>query len=708
MVTRIYERHPANSASPSGFLSWPDHMMKPLLPPFSIVTAIGCFVGTVSSFAATSPAAHDYPFQSVPFTAVHLTDAFWAPRLETNRVTTIPYAFGKCEESGRMHNFERAAAVLRGEGVSDRKPPGFPFDDTDPYKVLEGASYSLAVQPDPKMAAYLDQLIALIASAQEPDGYLYTTRTIDPQHPHEWSGTQRWVKDQEQSHELYNAGHLFEAAAAHYQATGKTNLLNVAIRVADLLSITFGPSTNQLHIWPGHEIVEMGLAKLYRVTGDVRYLDLARYFIDVRGSHPGGDNYHQSRIPPVNQTEAIGHAVRAGYLYSGMADVAALTGDSNYLRAIDTIWENCVGKKLYVTGGIGARHEGEAFGNNYELPNLSAYNETCAAIANDYWNERLYLLHGDAKYVDVLERTLYNGLLAGVSLDGTRFFYPNPLESDGTHERSPWFGCACCPGNITRFLSSLPGYFYAQKKDSIFVNLFAGGIANIKLEDGRALKLTQETRYPWDGAVKIIVAPEKASKFTIAVRIPGWARNEAVPGGLYQFLKAASKEPVTIKVNRKNVPIKLDQGYVRLDRRWKNGDVIELNLPMPVQQVVASEKVKADRGCIALQRGPIVYCAEWPDNPHGKVRNLLLPRDQVFNLSFEPSLLNGVETIRGKSITLSRNATGAVVRTEQAFKAIPYYAWANRGKGEMAVWFTDAESEVAEQRRAQASRIVDE
>lgn len=664
--------------------------MKYILNSYSIAGLI-CLVSTTSSFAAVSPATHDYPFQPVPFTAVHLTDVFWAPRLETNRLTTIPYAFGKCEESGRMYNFERAAAVLCGENISDRKPPGFPFDDTDPYKVLEGASYALAVQPDPKLDAYLDKLIALIASAQEPDGYLYTTRTIDPQHPHDWSGPVRWLRDQDQSHELYDAGHLFEAACAHYQATGKTNLLNVALKEADLLCKTFGPATNQLHIWPGHEIVEMGLAKLYRITGNARYLDLAKYFIDVRGSHPGGDDYHQSRIPPVDQTEAIGHAVRAGYLYSGMADVAALTGDTNYLRAIDTIWENCVGKKLYVTGGIGARHDGEAFGNNYELPNLTAYCETCAAVANVFWNERLYLLHGDTKYVDVLERTLYNGLLSGVSLDGTKFFYPNPLESDGKYERSPWFGCACCPGNITRFLPSLPGYFYAHKNDSIFVNLYAGSIADIKLDDHRNIKLTQETHYPWDGAVKITVVPDKKSKFTIAVRIPGWARNEAVPGGLYEF-SATNSEPVTLKVNGQNVPTNLDNGYVRLDRIWKAGDVIELNLPMPVQQVVASEIVKADRGRIALQRGPIVYCAEWPDNPNGKVRNLMLPPGQIFNASFDLSLLNGVETISGKAITVSKNADGAMVQTEQPFKAIPYFAWANRGKGEMAVWFDGAEA----------------
>jgi len=659
---------------------------------FGLLVLSGSFTLLTRTSAATK-ASEDYPFKPVPFTAVHLDDAFWAPRLETNRLVTIPYAFGKCEESGRMDNFERAAAVLRGENISNRKPPGYPFDDTDPYKVLEGASYALAVQPDPKLSAYLDKLISLIASAQEPDGYLYTTRTIDPEHPHKWAGTKRWVNESQLSHELYNAGHLFEAAAAHYQATGKTNLLHVALKEADLLCDTFGAGTNQLHIWPGHEVVEMGLAKLYRVTGNPRYLALAKYFLDVRGSHPGGDDYHQSRIPPMEQTEAIGHAVRAGYLYSGMADVAALTGDEQYIHAIDTIWQNCVGEKIYITGGIGARHNGEAFGNNYELPNLSAYNETCAAVANDYWNERLFLLHGDARYMDVLERTLYNGLLAGVSLDGTKFFYPNPLESDGHYERSPWFGCACCPGNITRFLPSVPGYFYARQKDRIYINLYAGGTADIHLDDGRKIRLTQETSYPWDGAVKINVGPEKASRFTLALRIPGWARNEAMPGGLYHFADT-NTESVTLQVNGKTAPLKLENGYAKLDRKWKAGDVVTFNLPMPVRRIVASEKVKADIGRVALQRGPIVFCAEWPDNPNGKVRNLILPDDKPLSATFEPALLNGVETISGKALAISKSADGSIVKTEQNFKAIPYYAWANRGPGEMIVWLRDSDDGV--------------
>jgi hypothetical protein len=612
----------------------------------------------------------DYPFEPAPFTAVHLTDSFWAPRIETNRLTTIPYAFGKCEETGRMDNFIRAAAALRGEPLTHANLPGYPFDDTDVYKVIEGASYVLAAQPDPKLRAYLDKVIAGIGAAQEPDGYLYTARTINPRHPHKWAGPTRWLRDPDQSHELYDAGHLFEAAAAHYQATGETNLLGIALKEANLLCATFGPETNQLHLWPGHEVVEMGLVKLYRITGQRRYLDLAKYFIDVRG--PGGDAYHQSHIKPVEQTEAVGHAVRAGYLYSGMADVAALTSDPRYVGAIDKIWENAAGKKLYVTGGIGAVPSGEAFGADYFLPNLNAYCETCAAVANDYWNQRLFLLHGGGKYVDVLERTLYNGLLSGVSLDGRLFFYDNPLESDGRHARSPWFGCACCPGNITRFMASVPGYFYARRGRAIYVNLFASGVADIKLDDGRTVTLTQETRYPWDGAIRLAVQPDKPGRLAIHLRIPGWARNEASPGGLYTFVDKLDESPA-LRVNGKPAPVQLQDGYAVLNRKWKKGDVIQLDLPMPVRRVAASERVEADRGRIALQRGPIVYCLEWPDNPGVSVRDAVLADDAKLTAQFEPDLLNGVETVQAGRL-----------------KAIPYYAWANRGKGGMEVWIARA------------------
>jgi len=636
----------------------------------------------------------DYPVRPVPFTAVHLDDQFWLPKIETNRQVTIPFAFQQCEISGRVDNFIRAASALRGETLTNRKPPGYPFDDTDIYKVIEGASYTLSVHPDPKLDAYVDDLIAKIGAAQEKDGYLYTTRSIDAEHPHPWAGTQRWELEKVDSHELYDLGHLYEAAVAHYQATGKRTLLDIALRTADLLTQTFGPGKKA--IWPGHQITEMGLAKLYRVTGREDYLQLAKFMLDVRG--PDGDKgagrpYNQSHQKVIDQTEAVGHAVRATYMYSGMADVAALTGDPSYVSAVDKIWDNVVGKKLYITGGIGATGRGEAFGGNYELPNMTAYNETCAAVGNDYWNYRLFLLHADAKFIDVMERTLYNGLISGVSIDGKSFFYPNPLESIGQHARAPWFGVACCPGNITRFLASVPGYVYAHRGDTIFVNLYAKGTGEIEMDGGRRVTITQDTRYPWDGAVRMTVKPAKSETFTIDVRIPGWARNQPVPSDLYRFAdKSAAR--VTLKVNGKPVPVPatLADGYVSLKRAWKPGDVIDLHLPMPVRRVVANAQVAADSGRVALQRGPIVYAAEWPDSPTHHVRNLVLANDAPLTSEFRADLLNGVEVIRGNAVGLKKDAQGKVTRQPEAFTAIPYYAWANRGRGEMVVWLatTDA------------------
>ncbi|MFI5386320.1 MAG: glycoside hydrolase family 127 protein [Fimbriimonadales bacterium] len=663
----------------------------------------------------------------VPFTAVHLHDAFWAPKIEINRTVTIPFAFQKDEETGRIRNFENAAATLRGEDPTGKPLPPYPFDDTDVYKVLEGAAYSLSVHPDPKLDAYLDGVIAKIAAAQEPDGYLYTARTINPKHPHAWSGSERWVNEEDQSHELYDLGHLYEAAAAHYQATGKRSLLDVAIKSANLLDKTFGPGKRK--IWPGHEIVEMGLTRLYRATGDERYVKLAKFMLDCRGGKRNGA-YWQADKPVVEQDEAVGHAVRASYLYSGMADVAALTGDPAYLNAIDKIWANVVGKKLYITGGIGATGSGEAFGRNYQLPNMSAYCETCAAVGNDFWNERLFLLHRDARYVDVLERTLYNGLLSGVGLDGKSFFYPNPLESRGQHKRSPWFGVACCPGNITRFLPSVPGYFYAQQGSNLYVNLFADSTADVTLGSGMHVRVEQKTRYPWDGAVRLTVSPAKSGRFAMNVRIPGWARGEAVPSDLYRFMgpvilseqaslasravegprpssQAVNRGPstrsiargsdlaqddVTLKVNGKSVPLKLEKGYALLDRTWRKGDTVDLDLPMPVRRIIANPNVVDDQGRVALQRGPIVYCAEWPDNPGGKVRNLLLPDNSDLRTTLRPELLGSIVTLTGRAESLAVGKDGGVVKTNQSFTAIPYYAWANRGSGEMIVWLPNTEA----------------
>ncbi len=673
------------------------HIPVRLVTLIVIFTIILCGLGSIDRSAnaqqsATIQQPRDYPVKPVPFTSVHFNDGFWAPRIEVNRTVSIPFAFEKCEETGRITNFLLAAAVLRGENPANKKIPPYPFDDTDLYKVIEGASYSLTVHPDPKLETYLDSLIEKIAAAQEADGYLYPARTIDPANPHRWSGKNRWELEKVDSHELYNFGHLTEAAIAHFQATGKRSLLNIALKEAALLDQTFGPGKQA--IWPGHQITEMALAKLYRASGESRYLNLAKFMLDVRGpdGSPGaGRIYNQSHKKVVDQTEAVGHAVRATYMYTGMADVAALTGDASYVNAIDKIWEDVVGKKLYITGGIGATGSGEAFGRAFELPNMTAYNETCAAIGNDYWNYRLFLLHADAKYIDVMERTLYNGLISGVSLDGKSFFYPNPLESAGQHARSPWFGVACCPGNITRFLASVPGYVYAQQGDKLYVNLFIGSSGDVKLDNGRTVKLKQETRYPWDGGVKLTVDPDKAGTFTINVRIPGWARNEAAPSDLYRFTDQTA-EAVSLKVNGKAVPIKLDKGYVGLNRAWKQGDVIELSLPMPVRRIIASDQVSADRGRIALQRGPIVYCAEWPDNPEGHVRNLMLPDNARLTAEFNANLLNGVTVVKSKAVGLSFDAQGKLVKQEQPFTAIPYYAWANRGRGEMLVWIPNTEA----------------
>jgi DUF1680 family protein len=635
--------------------------------------------------AAAVATGGDYPVQPVPFTAVRFSDAFWAPRIELNRRATIPFALDKCEETKRVWHFERAAAALRGEPLADKSPPGYPFDDSDVFKVIEGAAYSLTVRPDPALEARLDALIAKIAAAQEADGYLYTTRTIDPVNPHPWAGKARWELEKDDSHELYNLGHLYEAAVAHFQATGKRSLLEVALRSADLLTATFGPG--KATTWPGHQVTEMGLVKLYRVTGDRRYLELAKFLLDERGPDgaPGaGRTYNQSHAKVVEQGEAVGHAVRATYMYSGMADVAALTGDSAYVKAIDRIWQDVVGGKLYLTGGIGSTSSGEAFGRSHELPNMSAYNETCAAIGNDYWNHRMFLLSGDARYVDVMERTLYNGLLSGVSLDGQSFFYPNPLESNGQHQRSPWFGVACCPGNITRFLASLPGYVYARTGDAIYVNLFVASTGSVDFGKGRSVTLTQETRYPWDGGVRLRVEPAREGRFALLVRIPGWARGEVVPSDLYRFADVAPGEPA-LRVNGSAVALVLEKGYARIERSWRRGDVVELELPMPVRRIAANDLVEADRGRVALQRGPLVYALEWPDNPGG-VRNLVLADAAPLSAGFREELLNGVVTVGGRATALALDAEGQVRRGEQPFTAIPYYAWANRGPGEMAVW----------------------
>ena len=635
-------------------------------------------------------AARDYPIRPVPFTQVRFTDSFWAPRLEMNRTVSIPYALRMNEETGRVDNFRKAARLMTGPHKGRR------FNDSDVYKSMEAAAYTLRVHPDAVLEKTLDDLIALIGQAQEPDGYLYTTRTNDPAHPALGAGPERW-SNLRVSHELYNVGHMYEAAVAHFQATGKRTFLAIAEKNADPLLRTFGTSPGQRRGFPGHQEIEIGLSKLYRATGNRAYLDLAKFFLDERGHYFGGekhapgdpfsvydsDEYLQNHKPVLEQDEAVGHAVRAMYMYSGMADVAALGGYPEYVAAIDRLWQNVAGKKQYLTGGVGARGTSEAFGDAFELPNAEAYTETCAAIGNALWNYRLFLLHGEAKYMDVFERVLYNGLLSGVSLSGDRFFYQNPLESVGGYERSPWFEVACCPPNMTRFLPSLPGYVYATREETIFVNLYIAGEGKIDL-GGRPVTLAQRTRYPWDGAVKLIVSPALSGEFELALRIPGWAGNEAMPTGLYKFLDDSSEKPA-LKINGEAAVLDIRDGYARIRRGWKNGDTIELSLPMPVRRVVANEAVAADRERVALQRGPVVFAVEGPDNA-GHVFDFFLPDGAALSAEFRPDLLNGVGVITGNAATESKNAAGKTVESGRPFLAIPYYAWANRGPGQMLVW----------------------
>ena len=619
-----------------------------------------------------------YPITPVSFTDVKITDAFWGQRLKASREVTIPLAFSKCEETGRYQNFVKAAHPSELYKVE-----GFSFDDTDVYKTIEGASYSMQTFPNKELDKYIDSVLVLVAAAQEPDGYLYTARTMNPAHPHEWSGTKRWEKEEDLSHELYDLGHMIEGAIAHYQSTGKRNFLDIAIKYADCATRAIGNKPGQLTIVSGHQIAEMALCKLYVLTGQKRYLDLAKFLLDKRGYTQRKEEYSQSHKPVIEQDEAVGHAVRAAYMYTGMADVAALTGDTSYINAIDRIWSNIVNKKLYITGGIGANGNGEAFGKNYELPNMSAYCETCAAIGNVYMNFRLFLLHGDSKYFDVLERTLYNGLISGVSLDGGGFFYPNPLESIGQHQRQPWFGCACCPSNICRFIPSVPGYIYAVNNSDVYVNLFIANHSDLKV-NGKSVELKQTTNYPWTGNVKLEISPKSKQNFTLKIRVPGWVTGNVVPGNLYSYTDKKTLA-YTVKVNGKEVASTIEKGYFSIQRAWKKGDNVEVHFDMEARTVKANAVVEADRGKIAVERGPIVYCAEWPDNDFN-IFSIIMNKKPEFKIENKPDLLYGINTIQTDAQSMSYDTQGKLVIKEVKLNMIPYYAWAHRGSGNMAVW----------------------
>lgn len=616
----------------------------------------------------------DYAISPVNIQNVKLTDKFWLPIIKKVQEKTIEYAIHKCKEEGRLDNF-----LIAGKQKEGTVKGQMPFDDTDVYKIIEGASNTLISEPNPKLEQLLDSLISIVRIGQEKDGYLTTWRTINPAKP-----TAPWVpviegkrwESLQISHELYNSGHLIEAAVVHFKATGKRNFLDIATKNADLLVRTFGAGKEQVQGVPGHQIVETGLVKLYQLTNNKAYLNLAKYFLDNRGNsknHQLYGAYSQDDIPVIQQKEAVGHAVRAVYMYAGMTDIAAIENDTSYYNAVNKIWENMVNKKMYITGGIGSRPEGEAFGENYELPNLTGYNETCAAIGNVYWNHRLHNISGNAAYFDVIERTLYNGLISGLSLDGKKFFYPNALESDGVYKfnrgactRQSWFDCSCCPTNLIRFIPSIPGLIYSTTKEVLYVNLYASNRANIALENNN-LEISQKTNYPWDGKVTIYVAPETATNFTLKLRIPSWVRNQVLPGDLYHY-KTLSSAKTKVYIDGKPLTYKEDNGYITIIKKWKKGETILLNFPMEVKEVITNKKVESNKGKVSLEYGPIVYAIEETDNPKA-FDKITIDANDTFKVVKKPRLLEGVNTIQTNKL-----------------KAIPYYLWSNRGVGKMKVW----------------------
>lgn len=603
-------------------------------------------LGLSSCSRRTPPLRADYPFQAVSYRDVDITDEFWTPRQETNRAVSIRYVFKKLEETD---------------------PYG-----SDVFKTIEGSAYAIAKHPDSELKGYIDNYIDRIAEELLPS---------DPK--------KKWDLPYWDRH-LYDLGHFFEAAVAYSAVTGNKKILDTALKLADQMVSIYGP--DRRHFAPSHEEVEMGLVRLFRLTGDEKYWKLAKFFIDERGKPAGRRSYGtsgQDHKPVVEQDEAVGHCVRATYLYSALTDTAALTGDATYRSALDKIWTDVVFRKMHVTGGIGAVRFHEQFGPPYELPNVGCWLETCAAIGNGFWNHRMFLLTGDSKYIDILERILYNGFLSGVSLKGDRFYYQNVLKSFGKYPRFEWINVPCCPPNIIRLMASLGGYIYATNDSSLYVNLFIGSSVRTRLS-GTEVRLRQNTRYPWEGTVKIVLNLEKPKKFSLYVRVPGWARNEPAAGDLYAYLEPGT-EKAMLKVNSKPVDAVTDKGYVRLDREWNRGDEVEVEFPMPVKKIRAHEKVQEDLGYVALERGPVVYAAEAVDNG-GSVLNLAVPKDAVFRAENRKDILNGVVVVNGDVLAVVRNTNGTLGRKPHRLTLVPYYAWSNRKMGEMAVWLPTQES----------------
>lgn len=629
---------------------------------------------SVTCAQAQSPARKAQP---VNFSQVTITDNFWKPTMDKVATVTLQACIAQTEEkTPRIRNFEKVARK-KGE-----KFEGIFYDDSDVYKALEAIAYSLKNHPDAALEKKADEWIDKIAAAQLEDGYIGTYYTLG-------DFSKRWTDMS--MHEDYNGGHLIEAAVAYYNATGKRKLLDVAIRFADHFDSLFGPGRK--HWVTGHQELELALVKLYGVTQNKKYLALSHWLLEERGHKYAvgytwtdwkDTAYAQDVVPVREQKEITGHAVRAMYLYTGAADVAALTGDEGYMKAMNTVWEDVVYRNMFLTGGIGSSGRNEGFSIDYDLPNEQAYCETCASVGMVFWNQRMNLMTGDSKFVDVLERSLYNGARDGLSLSGDRFFYGNPLASRGQHYRREWFGTACCPANIARLVASVGDYIYNVSPDGLWVNLFIGSNTTVKFGKND-VPVKMETNYPWDGQVKLTVDPKAKTKFTLYVRIPGWATGEAVPGGLYQFVDKTSK-PFTLMVNGKPATYTMDKGYAMISREWKKGDQVILELPMDVKQVVARTEVSQDNDRVALQRGPLVYCVEGADNG-SQAWNVVVPENTNFSATHRADLLEGVTTIQFQAPAVQVSADGTSVTTAvKTVTAIPYYAWCNRGQNAMQVW----------------------
>ena len=639
------------------------------------IASLSIAVVTIAGFSIVDAQIAEYPIAPLPMNRVKVTGGFWQQKMETNRTVTIPHIFDQNEKTGRTDNLRKGAGLTPGEYQGRR------FNDTDVYKIIEAASFSLISHPDPALAARLDELIAIIAKAQQPDGYLMPARTINPQKPAAGLGAERWEYENTGSHETYNSGHLIEAAAAHFQATGKKSLIDVATKNANLLRSVFGPAARVDA--PGHEEVELALVKLYRTTGDRRYFELAKFFLDTRGTNHTASKdyteaswklyndrpYRQDDKPLVDQTIGEGHAVRGVYVYSAMTDMAGMANDPAYSAAVDRIWQDVYSKRAYLTGGLGAVGGTEAFGAEYTLPNRTAYTETCASVGGILWNHRMFLKSGDAKYLDAFEQTLYNGLLSGVSVKGDMFFYQNPLEAttgDGgrsgaapsAERRTPYFDVACCPANLARLIAQLPGLIYSTRQNEIFVNLFVESEATIRIGNA-SVKVAQKTNYPWDGKVSMSVTSDRPVSVKLNVRQPGWAGDGPFATDLYRFATPAT-------VTRGN-------GWTtHTISATRRGDTVTVNYDMPVRRVIANANLKEDAGKTALMRGPIVYALEGVDNG-GSVLDVALPPAVQFTAVPRTDLLGGVTTL-----------TATV--GERTITAVPYFAWANRGRGEMVVW----------------------